>query len=159
MKQVPLQLNDIAIKTRGRPAMLHAKITHVRDLQFVGEASSNHAVVMDGDISAGGHNTGSTPMELLLLGLGGCSGMDIISILKKKRQDVSGLDINVTGRNAENYPRKFEEISLEFVIKGRNISEEAVKRAVDLSMTKYCSVKANLECSAKITCAYRIVPD
>lgn len=139
--------------------MLHAKITHVRDLQFVGEASSNHAVVMDGGISAGGNNTGSTPMELLLMGLGGCSGMDIISILKKKRQDVSGLDINVTGRNAENYPRKFEEISLEFVIKGRNISEEAVKRAVDLSMTKYCSVKANLECSAKITFTYRIVPD
>jgi len=137
--------------------MVHAKITHVKGLQFVGEASSNHAIVMDGDPPAGGHNSGLTPMELLLVGIGGCSGMDIVSILRKKKQDVTGFEINVNGRKSEDYPKKFDDISLEFVIKGRNISEEAVKRAVDLSMTKYCSVKAAMEGSAKISFIYRIV--
>jgi putative redox protein len=139
--------------------MASAKITYVKEMQFVGESSSNHSIVMDGSASAGGHNSGLKPMDLLLLGIGGCSGMDIISILKKKRQDVTGLIINVTGRNAEDHPRKFEDISLEIIVKGRNISEEAVKRAVDLSMTKYCSVKANLEGSSNITFTCRIVQD
>ncbi|MBS1232827.1 MAG: OsmC/Ohr family protein [Nitrospirae bacterium] len=137
--------------------MLHAQVTHVTDMQFVGEASSGHAIVMDGDPSVGGHNTGVRPAELLLLGIGGCSGMDVISILRKKRQDVSGLSIHVRGKKAEDYPRRFTEITLEFVVKGRNISEEAVKRAIDLSMNKYCSVKATLEGSAEITFSYRII--
>jgi putative redox protein len=128
-------------------------------LQFVGTAPSNHAVVMDGNPSVGGQNTGPRPLELLLLGIGGCSGMDIISILKKKKQEVSGLDIQVSGEQAESYPKKLDGISLEFIVKGKNISEEAVRRAVDLSMTKYCSVKATLEGSAKIEFTYRIIQE
>jgi putative redox protein len=139
--------------------MLKAKVTYVDGLQFVGEASSKHAIVMDGDPSAGGHNTGPRPMDLLLIGAGGCSGMDVISILKKKKQDVTGLEIKVKGEKAEAYPRKFTEISLEFIVKGRNISEEAVKRAVELSMGKYCSVKATLEGSAKISYSYAIIQE
>jgi putative redox protein len=137
--------------------MLHATITYVKGLQFVGESSSGHAIVMDGDQSSGGLNTGTRPMELLLLGIGGCSGMDVISILKKKRQDVTGLEIRVKGKRAENYPKKFTELTLEFAVKGRNIAEDAVKRAVDLSMNKYCSVKAALEGSAKITFSFKII--
>lgn len=139
--------------------MLKAKITYVDGLQFVGEASSGHAIVMDGDLPAGGHNTGSRPMELLLLGAGGCSGMDVISILKKKKQDVTGLEIHVKGEKAEDYPKKFTDIHLEFVVKGRNISEDAVKRAVELSMNKYCSVKATLEGVARITFSYKIIQE
>lgn len=139
--------------------MTNAKVTYVQGLQFVGEASSGHAIVMDGDPGVGGHNTGLRPMELLLVGLGGCSGMDIISILKKKKQDITGLEINVKGEKAEKYPKKFTEIDLEFVVRGRNISEDAVKRAVDLSMNKYCSVKATLEGSAKINFFYKIIQE
>jgi putative redox protein len=139
--------------------MLQAKVTYVNGLQFIGTASSGHAIVMDGSPDVGGQNTGLRPMELLLVGLGGCSGMDVISILKKKRQDVTGFEMNVKGEKAEDYPKKFKEISIEFVVKGRNISEEAVKRAVDLSMDKYCSVKATLEGVAKINFSYKIIQE
>jgi len=139
--------------------MTNAKVTHVQGLQFVGEASSGHAIVIDGDLVVGGHNTGLRPMELLLLGIGGCSGMDVISILEKKKQNVTGFEINVKGKKAENYPKKFTEINLEFVVKGSNISEDAVKRAIDLSMNKYCSVKATLEGSARINFSYTIIQE
>jgi len=137
--------------------MLTAKVTYVKGMQFVGDTESGHALVMDADPSDGGQNIGPRPMELLLAGTGGCSGMDVISILKKKRQDVTGLEINAKGEKAEDYPKKFTEITLEFVVRGRNISEEAVKRAVELSMTKYCSVKATLEGTAKIHYSYIII--
>ena len=134
-----------------------AKVTYVKGMQFVGDTESGHALVMDADPSDGGQNTGPRPMELLLVGAGGCSGMDVISILKKKRQDVTGLEININGEKAGDYPKKFTEITLEFVVRGRNISEEAVKRAVELSMTKYCSVKATLEGTAKFHYSYKII--
>ncbi len=138
---------------------MNAVVSYVKGLQFIGESSSGHAIVMDGDPSVGGHNTGMRPAELLLLGIGGCSGMDIVSILKKKRQEVTGFEINVKGKRAEDYPKKFTEITLEFVVKGRDISEVAVKRAVDLSMNKYCSVKATLEGTAKIHFSYKIIQE
>jgi putative redox protein len=139
--------------------MLDAKITYVKGLQFVGDSSSGHAIVMDGEPSVGGHNTGPRPMELLLLGAGGCSGMDVISILKKKRQEVTGLEIRVKGEKADDYPKKFTHITLEFIVKGRDISEEAVRKAVELSMNKYCSVKATLEGAAKIGFSYKIIKE
>ncbi len=136
--------------------MVSAKVTYVEGMQFVGDSSSGHDVVMDSDSSTGGHNTGSRPMEILLMSVGGCSGMDVISILKKKRQHVTGLDIQVTGKKAEDFPKKFTEITLEFVIRGKNISDEAVKKSIELSMNKYCSVKATLEGTAKFSYSYKI---
>jgi putative redox protein len=137
--------------------MKSVKISYVQGLQFVGSSSSGHALVMDGGPEVGGNNTAPRPMELLLLGIGGCSGMDIVSILKKKRQDITGLEITVNGKRADTHPKRLTDIVLEFIIKGRNISEEAVKRSVDLSMNKYCSVKASLEGSAKVRFSYRIL--
>jgi len=139
--------------------MPKAKITYVNGMQFVGEADSGHAIVMDGTPETGGKDTGLRPMELLLIGIGGCSGMDIVSILKKKKQTITGLEINVNGQKAESYPQKFTGIDIEFIIKGKNISEEAVKRAVQLSMEKYCSVKATLEGSANINYTYKIIEE
>jgi len=139
--------------------MTHAIVTYGQGLQFVGEASSGHSIVMDGDPEVGGHDTGLRPMELLLVGLGGCSGMDVISILRKKKQEVTGLKINLKGQKAENFPKKFTDILIEFIVSGRNISEEAVKRAVELSMYKYCSVKATLEGAAKISFNYKIIQE
>jgi len=136
---------------------MEAKIEYIDGLQFVGEASSGHAIVMDGDPDYGGRNTGLRPTELLLVGLGGCSGMDVVSILKKKRQDVKGLHITVRGERAEDHPKKFTNITIEFAVTGHNISEEAVKRAVDLSMEKYCSVKATLEGCARISFSHKII--
>lgn len=139
--------------------MPKAKVTFVQGMQFVGEADSRHAIVMDSDSSVGGSNTGLRPTELILIGLGGCSGMDVVSILKKKKQQVTGLEILVDGKKAEAYPMKFTDISIEFVVMGKDISEQAVKRAVQLSMDKYCSVKATLEGSANVTFSFRIVEE
>jgi len=89
--------------------------------------------------------------------LGGCAGMDVVSILRKKKQELTGLEIMVRGQKAEHLPKKYTDIGIEFLIKGRNISEEAVKKAISLSMDKYCSVKATLEGSAKISFTYKII--
>lgn len=139
--------------------MTNANIKLTSGMQFVASADSGHAVVMDADEDSGGNNTGSRPMELLLMGLGGCSGMDIISILRKKKQQVTGLEAHVSGAMADEYPHKYREITIEYIVRGKGIAEEAVKRAIQLSMDKYCSVKATLEGSARINFSYRIIQE
>jgi putative redox protein len=138
---------------------LNAKVSFVDGLQFVGEAGSGHSIVMDGTAEFGGRDTGPRPMELLLMGLGGCTGMDVVSILKKKRQPFTGLDVAVSGTKAGDHPQRFTDIEIEFVVRGSGVKEEAVGRAVELSMDKYCSVKATLEGSAKIGFSYRVVDE
>jgi len=139
--------------------MVKAQVKYTGGMQFVASSESGHAVVMDADSDVGGSNTGSRPMELLLMGIGGCSGMDIISILKKKKQTITGLEANVSGTMADDYPHRYTEIIIEYIVRGKGVSEEAVKRAVQLSMDKYCSVKATLEGSAKINFSYTIVEE
>ncbi len=139
--------------------MTKAKVSYTSGLQFVAEADSGHAVVMDGEEKFGGRNSGPRPMELLLMGIGGCSGMDIVSILKKKKERLTGLDINVSGTMAEEYPHKYTQIDIEYVVRGKGLSDSAVRRAIELSMDKYCSVKATLEGVAKIGFSYKIVEE
>ncbi len=139
--------------------MAKAKVTLVNGMQFVGAADSGHAVVMDAPASSSGGNTGSRPMELLLMAFGGCSGMDVISILRKKKQNVSKFETNVEGEMAEDYPHMYTALHIEYVVTGKNISEEAVKRAIELSLDKYCSVGATLGKAAKITHSYKIVQE
>lgn len=137
--------------------MMQAKVKWVDGLQFVGESGTGHAIVMDADAEVGGANTGMRPTELLLIGLGGCSGMDVASILQKKRERVTAVEVNVKGEKADEHPKKFIAIEVEYVVSGRDLSEEAVKKAVSLSWDKYCSVKATLEGTAKMKYSYRIV--
>jgi len=139
--------------------MVKAYVKYTGGMQFVATSDSGHAIVMDADSDVGGTNSGSRPMELLLMGIGGCSGMDIISILRKKKQKVTGLEADVSGSMADDYPHRYTEITIEFIVRGKEVSDEAVKRAVQLSMDKYCSVKATLEGSAKINFLYKIVED
>ncbi len=139
--------------------MKNAKITLVEGMQFSGKADSGHEVVMDAPASVGGNDKGSRPMELLLISFGGCSGMDVISILRKKQQDVAGLEINVQGEQASDHPHKYTSMHIEYIIKGRDISEEAVKRSIDLSLEKYCAVGATLGAAAEITSSYRIISE
>jgi len=136
-----------------------AKITLVHGMQFVGSADSGHEVVMDASSNVGGNNTGARPMELLLIAFGGCSGMDVISVLRKKKQDVSKFEIDVHGEMAEATPHYYTALHIEYVVKGKDISEEAVKRAIELSLEKYCSVGATLGKAAKITHSYRIIQE
>ncbi len=139
--------------------MMKSKIKFVEGMQFVGTADSGHAVVMDAPQSVGGKNTGSKPSELLLMALGGCSGMDVISILRKKKQDVSNFEINVSGETAGSHPKMYTSMHIEYIVTGKNISEEAVKRAIELSLDKYCLVGATLGKAAKITHSYKVVQE
>lgn len=136
-----------------------AKVKYTDGLQFVGESETGHAIVLDSDNEVGGHDTGMRPMELLLIGIGSCTGMDVASVLKKKREKLSGLEVNVTGQKAEEHPQKYTAIHLEYVIKGKSLSKAAVEKAITLSLDKYCSVKATLEGTAKISYNYKIIED
>lgn len=137
--------------------MTTARVKWVDGFQFVGESGSGHAMVMDAPSGSGSANTGMTPMEMLLVAVGGCSGMDIASVLKKKKLDVKDIEISVTGEKAEDYPQKYTSITLEFIVTGSNLPDTSVKKAIDLSMDKYCSVKATLEGSAKFDYSYKII--
>jgi putative redox protein len=129
--------------------MDEVRVSYLGGLQFSARTLSGHDVKMDGAAEFGGENKGPRPMELLLVGLAGCSGMDIASILKKKKMEVTAIDINVKGERASEYPKRYKDIEIEFQVKGKNVTEEAVKRAVELSMDKYCSVKASLNATIK----------
>lgn len=137
--------------------MIEARVTLTEGMHFNGTASSGHHLSMDADEAAGGGNKGFRPMELLLVGFGGCSGMDVISILRKKRQNVTGLEINVKGEKTDDYPKVYREVRIEYVVTGKNVQKEAVERAIQLSLEKYCSVGATLAKTGTILSSYRIV--
>jgi putative redox protein len=139
--------------------MTEAKVTLVSDMQFSGTASSGHTLIMDADDAAGGHNSGFRPMELLLVGFGGCSGMDVISILRKKRQTITGLEINVKGEKTDSSPKIYKEVHIEYVVKGKGVETGAVERAISLSLDKYCSVGATLAAAGTITHSFRIIEE
>ena len=124
---------------------------------FDAEAGSGHHVTLDAAEHGGGQNTGFRPMELLLVGLGGCTGMDVISILRKKREPVTGYEVHVTGIRAEDHPMVFVEITVEHIVTGYHIQPEAVARAIQLSEERYCGAGAMLGKVAHLTHTFRIV--
>jgi putative redox protein len=126
-------------------------------LRFDAEATSGYHVMLDSNSQSGGQGAGFSPMEMLLVGLAGCTGMDVISILRKKRQHVTGYEVHVQGIRAEEHPKVFIEISVEHVVIGHNIQTAAVERAIWLSETRYCGVEAMLGKAARIKNTYRIV--
>ena len=123
---------------------MKANVKWVDGLQFVGINERNSAVVMDGLPAAGGEGVGMKPTELLLVALAGCTAMDVISIMKKKRQDVREFSVAVEGSQRADYPQSFSEIKMVYRVKGDNIDEEALKRSIELSEEKYCSVRMTL---------------
>jgi len=139
--------------------MPKSSVTLVKGMQFVANSGTGHAIVMDADKKFGGQDSGARPMEMLLMGFGGCTGMDVISILRKKRQDVTGLEIRLDGEKAEEHPGRYTKIHLEYLITGRNVSSQAVERSISLSLDKYCSVGATLGRSAEITHGYKIIEE
>jgi putative redox protein len=123
---------------------------------FQGTAESGHSVLMDGPVKFGGEDAGPRPMELLLVGLGGCTAYDVVSILEKKRQDITGLKVEIDADRSDTHPKIYSEIRIHFIISGRNISEKAVKQAIDLSENKFCSASAMLKKSARIVTSYEL---
>ena len=126
-------------------------------LQFVAEAGSGHTVALDAAEHAGGRGKGFVPMEMLLVGLAGCTGMDVIAILRKKHQQVTGYEVRVRGERAEDHPMVFTTITVEHVVTGHAVDPQAVARAIELSATKYCGAGAMLGKTATLTHTYRII--
>jgi len=135
---------------------MKARVKWLEEVTFVGESASGHAVVMDGPPEHGGRNLGVRPMEMLLLGLGGCTSFDVISILKKSRQQVNDCEVQLEADRAATEPKVFTRIHVHFVITGKELSEKHVKRAVQLSAEKYCSASIMLGKMAEISHDYEI---
>lgn len=123
---------------------------------FVGESGSGHSVVMDGAPDAGGRNLGIRPMEMLLLGLGGCTTFDVVAILQKSRQEMIDCEVEIEAERATEVPKVFTKIHIHFIISGRNLDENKVRKAVELSADKYCSASRMLEEVAEITHNFEI---
>ena len=123
---------------------MKAVVKWVDGVMFVGESGSGHSVVMDGAAEQGGRNMGVRPMEMLLLGLGGCASYDVIAMLKKGRQQIVDCRAEVEAERADAVPAVFTKIHIKFVVSGNELKENQVKRAVDLSAEKYCSASIML---------------
>ncbi len=135
---------------------MNAKVTWQKELQFVGRADSGFPVELDSHSSP---ETGVGPMEMVAIALAGCTGMDVISILLKKREDVSAFEVKVNAERADDYPKRFIKAVLEYVVHGHGVDEASVRRAIELSVTKYCSVYATLKDSFPIGLTYSIYED
>ena len=128
-------------------------------MTFVGESASGHSVVMDGPPEFGGQNLGIRPMEMLILGLGGCSSFDVILILKKARQQVERCEVEMDYDRAEDNPKVYTRIHMHFIVSGRGLDAKRVEKAISLSAEKYCSASIMLGKTAQITHDYEIVQD
>lgn len=131
---------------------MQARVKWVEDLTFLGESASGHQVLMDGNSG----DKAPSPMEMVLMAVGGCSAIDVVSILQKGRNDVADCEVRLTSTRREEAPSVFTQINLHFIITGKALSEKAVARAVDLSAEKYCSVSIMLGKGAEVTHSYEI---
>ena len=126
-------------------------------VSFAGTADSGHTVIMDGAPEAGGQNQGARPMELVLIGMGGCTAFDVVHILRKSRQDISDCVAEIEAKRAETDPKVFTNIHIHFIVTGKNLDAKKVQHAIELSATKYCSASIMFGKTAKITHDFEIV--
>ncbi|CAC9529618.1 OsmC/Ohr family protein [Bathymodiolus heckerae thiotrophic gill symbiont] len=130
---------------------MKSTVRWIDGMMMVGESASGHAIVMDGPEDLGGKNLGIRPMEMLLLGMGGCTTVDVVSTLKKMREIVNDCRVEISADRADEHPKVFIKIHLHFIIKGENLNEKKVAKAVSLSADKYCSASIMLGKTATVT--------
>jgi putative redox protein len=128
-----------------------ARITWVQDALFVGESGSGHTITMDGSPDVGGRDLGARPMEMVLIGMGGCTAIDVASMLRKQRQDVRDIIVELEAERAEDHPKVFNQVKLVYRVRGKKLNRALVERAVSLSDEKYCSATAMIRKSASVT--------
>lgn len=138
---------------------MKSRVKWIEDVCFMGESGSGHAIVMDGAPDIGGRNLGPRPMEMLLLGAGGCTSVDVVMILKKSRQQVTGCEVTIEADRAEDHPKVFTRIHMHFTVRGRGLKAETVERAIRLSAEKYCSASIMLGKTAEMTHDFEIVEE
>jgi putative redox protein len=143
---------------KTEPEVPHViRIKWVDGLRFVATDSAGHSIITDSTKTAGGEGSGFTPLQLLLAALGSCTGIDLVDILRKQRQQIDDVEVIVSGQRVKEPPRVYSEIHIEYKIKGKNISEKAVQRAIQLSEEKYCSVGIMLRAKAQVSSSYVII--
>lgn len=136
---------------------MKSRVKWVEGVCFMAESGSGHAVVMDGAPDIGGKNLGPRPMEMLLMGAGGCTSVDVIMILQKSRQDVVDCEVEIDAERAEDHPKVFTKVHMHFTVKGRKLDPKVVDRAIKLSAEKYCSASIILGKTAEMTHDFEIV--
>lgn len=136
---------------------MKARVKWLDHMSFVGESESGHSVVMDAAPEVGGRNLGVRPMEMLLLGLGGCSSIDVLMILQKSRQQVTDCHVELSAERASSDPKVFTKMHLHFVVTGKSLSPEKVERAINLSAEKYCSASIMFSKTAEVTHDFEII--
>lgn len=136
---------------------MRTRVKWVENVCFMAESGSGHAVVMDGSPDIGGKNLGPRPMEMLLMGAGGCTSVDVIMILQKSRQEVTDCEVEITAERADDHPKVFTSIHMHFTVTGRKLKSEVVDRAIKLSAEKYCSASIILGQTAAMTHDFEIV--
>ena len=130
---------------------MKTRVKWIDGMAFMGESGTGHALVMDGAPENGGRNLGPRPMELLLLGLGGCTAFDVVMILQKGRQPIEDCQVEIEAERAEDHPKVFTKVHMRYLVKGRGLSADAVHRAVELSVDKYCSATHVINKTAAMT--------
>lgn len=136
---------------------MNSRVKWIEGAAWMAESGSGHAVVLDGSEEIGGRNLGMRPMEMVLLGLGGCSAMDVLHMLRKSRQALRDCVIEIEAERAEEIPKVFTKIHLHFIVSGVDLKDARVKQAVSLSAEKYCSVSQMLNKTAEITYDYEVI--
>ena len=130
---------------------IKAKLEWIEKMQFVGQAGDSPSVILDNPEG----KTGPTPMEMVLMGVAGCTAMDVISIMRKKRADVTGFQVNISGERAEDHPKRYTKFHVEYILEGKGLSSKDVERSIELSLTKYGSAIGSM--SSPVETSYRIV--
>ena len=138
---------------------MKARVKWLDNMSFVGESGSGHSVVMDGSPDAGGRNLAARPMEMVLIGMGGCTAFDVVMILKKARQPIEDCIVELSAERAEEVPKVFTKIHVHYIVKGKGLSEKQVEKAVHLTAEKYCSVSIMLAATATVTHDFEIIEE
>ncbi len=136
---------------------MNTTVRWINGMMMVGESASGHAIVMDGPEELGGKNLGVRPMELLLLGMGGCTTVDVVSTLKKMRENVQDCRVEISAERADEHPKVFTAIHLHFIVEGDNLNDKKITKAVSLSADKYCSASIMLAKTATVTHDFEVI--
>ncbi|MCW9013064.1 MAG: OsmC family protein [Gammaproteobacteria bacterium] len=138
---------------------MKARVKWLDNMTFVGESGSGHSIVMDGAVDSGGRNLAARPMEMVLMGMGGCTAFDVVLILKRQRQPIEDCIVELSAERAEEVPKVFTRIHVHYVIKGKGLNEKKVAKAVELTAEKYCSVSIMLAATVEVSHDFEIIED
>ena len=139
--------------------MISVKMNWAGGMKFEGINAFGNKIIIDGPKSAGGEESGYKPTELLLYGIAGCTGIDVVRIMEKQRQPLSSLEIEVVGHHNDDYPKPFHTVEVKYIARGENVDPGKLEKAIKLSEAKYCMVSQTVACATKVTTSFEVLPE